>query len=101
MIGLTLPLVQFAAHMRNFVMKMQPDFAYHPTNGLPRIIRFVETFKSMPEHRGVSEAVMPTVVCMLDSERNVLTINRELFDRLDVRVQRDVQKTLDPITVLA
>lgn len=54
-------------------------FAICPDEGYPRIWRYVDDMH-------------PDIVATLDREQNVLTINRELFERLDeltrVRVLR-------------
>ena len=58
------------------------DFSYCPKDGFPRIIRFVS-----------ASEFEAGVMSMYDAARNVLTINREAFNKLDSAQQREVQVT--------
>jgi hypothetical protein len=59
------------------------DFALTPDHGPPRILRFVEP-DALPADN---------VLCMLDKETNVLTINMGLYERLSKTEQHQVQRT--------
>ena len=53
-----------------------------PDNGPPRLIRFV-----------TSEVLPSNVVSYLDESKNLLRINKDIYDTLDVSVQYRIQKT--------
>ena len=53
-----------------------------PDNGPPRLIRFV-----------TSEVLPSNVVSYLDGSKNLLRINKDIYDTLDVSVQYRIQKT--------
>lgn len=75
----------------------EQDFAFHPTGGLPRIIRFV-TEEKMPR---VTVAVNERVVSHLDASRNVLTVNKEVFDQLDAYHQDRIIKTTSHVCTIS
>lgn len=57
-------------------------FTLCPDDGYPRIWRFV------------ASGVLPTgVLCTLDRERNILTIDREAFDKLTPADKHQVLRT--------
>ncbi len=53
-----------------------------PDNGLPRIIRFV-----------TSEVLPDNIVSYLDESKNLLRINKGIYDTLDKMVQQRIEKT--------
>jgi len=53
-----------------------------PDDGPPRLIRFV-----------TSEVLPSNVVSYLDESKNLLRINKDIYDTLDVSVQHRIQKT--------
>lgn len=68
------------------------DFGLNPTGGYPRIIRFVDADKMPKKDRDI--------VSVLDEERNVLTVNRELYDRCDAPTQGQIIRTTASVLTL-
>jgi len=59
------------------------SFALYPAGGLPRLWRYVDD----------ADMTADGIVCRLDPEKNLLIINRPLFDQLPVSHQNVVLRT--------
>jgi hypothetical protein len=69
------------------------DFGLTPTGGYPRIIRFVPAHK-MP-------ILQIDVVSVLDEKTNVLTVNQDIYDRVDPVTQHQVIRTTASVLTIA
>lgn len=80
-------------------MDLSSDFAFTPTGGPNRIIRYEETVPAI--HLFASDGGLIAVVATLDLEKNILVVKRDYFDRLSDVDRHRVLRTRERLTYVA